>query len=1039
MDSNKKYWKGLEELNNTPEFVEKSRHEFAEPIPIEDVLSGSGLSAKTPRRDFLKALGFGVGAVTLAACTPVPVHKSIPYLIKPEEVTPGIANFYVSSFEGQPILVKTREGRPIKIEGNPNDVLTKGGISAQGQAAVLDLYNSGRLQQPMLGGDGSLSEASWDALDTYVTNQLNAIKAGGKKIRIVASTVYSPSTLGVINDFIVAYPTAKLVNYDSISYTGIIKANENSFGKAVVPSYKFDKADIIVSFGADFLGSWISGEEHTLQYVSNRNAKSLEEKRMSRHIQFESGMSLTGTNADTRIATKASDEGAALLSLYKELTGTALPGTKEVEDKRVANAIKLVAGELKAAQGKALVVCGSNDIATQILVNAINSVLGSYGTTIDLDNPNKKFAGNDQEFADLIREINAGEVDALFFLNANPAYDYYKQKEFTDALAKVKLKVSFADQLDETASLSTAVAPNHHFLESWGDAEVVEGYYSIIQPAINPVYNTRQAETSLMKWSANAVADYYTYVQNTWANTIFPKVGVSGKKAWETLLQSGFVKVAPKAPGVYTFAKDLASVAQTIVSQSAKIKAGADQVELVLYQNNGIGDGKRANNPWLQEMPDPVSKVTWANYAAVAEKFGKETLKVEEGDVVEITANGYTIAVPVLFQPGQAQGTVSLALGYGRTKSGKVGDGVGANAYPFYNYANGTFQAVSVASVKANGEKDPLAQTQTHHSYEGRSVIREATFVEYKKNAGAGVSEGEHKKDYNAESLWDEHERPVYNWVMAIDLNACTGCGACVVACTAENNIPVVGKAEVRRRREMHWIRIDRYYSFNDKDATANAEHGHEGGNGALTKEKEINKAFEEGHDMDNVSVVHQPMLCQHCDHAPCETVCPVLATIHSSEGLNHMAYNRCVGTRYCANNCPFKVRRFNWFNYWNDSRFENYLQNDYTQLVLNPDVTTRFRGVMEKCSMCIQRIQSGKLKAKMEKRPLRDGEIKMACEQTCTANAIVFGNKNDPNSAVSKALASERTYYVLEELNIQPGIGYQSKIRNINEKELSA
>jgi MoCo/4Fe-4S cofactor protein with predicted Tat translocation signal len=1017
MDSNKKYWKGLEELNNTPEFVEKNKHEFAEPIPIEEVLSGSGLSAKTPRRDFLKALGFGVGAVTLAACQKVPVHKSIPYLIKPEEVTPGIANYYVSSFEGQPILVKTREGRPIKIEGNPADIMTKGGISAQGQASVLDLYNSGRLQEPQKDGEA----VAWEAIDAYVKNQLAAIKAGGKKIRIVSSTVYSPSTLAVINSFITAYPTAKHINYDAISYTGIIQANMNSFGKAVLPHYRFDKADVIVSFGADFLGTWISPEEHTLQYVSNRNAKSLEEKRMSRHIQFETGMSMTGTNADTRIPVKPSQEGLALIALYNEISGTTLPGSGKLDNNVVSNAVKVVAKELLGAKGKALVVAGTNDVAAQILVNAINSLLGSYGTTIDLDTPVNKYAGNDTEFADFISEMKRGEVDAVFFLNANPAYDYYKIKEFTDALAKVKLKVSFADQKDETAAMCTVLAPNHHFLESWGDAQVIEGYYAIIQPTINPVYNTRQAEQSLMLWSDNPVKDYYTFVRNNWDTTIFPKVGAgSGQKAWEALLQTGFVKTADKAAGVYTFTKDLNAVAQTITNQSATLAAKSDkQVELALYQNNGIGDGKKANNPWLQEMPDPVSKVTWDNFAAISEKFGRETLKVEEGDVVKIMVDGYSIEVPVLFQPGQAQGTVSVALGYGRTSSGKVGDGVGKNAYPFYSYRNGTFQTTGVATIEVTGGKSPLAQTQTHHSYEGRDVIRETSFAKYVKDPKSGSGRGEEKKDYNDKSLWDEYERPQYNWVMAIDLNACTGCGACVVACNAENNVPVVGKDEVRRRREMHWIRIDRYYSFNDD------------GTNAVTREKEISKLD----NLDNVSVVHQPMLCQHCDHAPCETVCPVLATVHSSEGLNHMAYNRCIGTRYCANNCPYKVRRFNWFNYWNDSRFENYMQNEYTQLVLNPDVTTRFRGVMEKCSMCIQRIQAGKLKAKMEKRPLKDGEIKMACQQTCTANAIVFGNANDPESEVSKALKSERTYYVLEELNVQPGIGYQVKVRNLVEQ----
>jgi MoCo/4Fe-4S cofactor protein with predicted Tat translocation signal len=1005
MDSNKKYWKGLEELNKTPEFVEKNKHEFAEPIPIEEVLSGGGLSSKTPRRDFLKALGFGVGAVTLAACQKVPVHKSIPYLIKPEEVTPGIANYYTSTYEGSAILVKTREGRPIKVEGNPNDLLGKGGLSAQAQASVLDLYDNTRVKDPMHNG----SDSGWAEIDTIVKNELAAAKAGGKKIRIVSSTVHSPSTAAVIADFITAYPTAKHINYDAVSYTGIIKANQNSFGKAVLPHYYFDRADVIVSFGADFLGTWISQTEFTRQYVQNRNNKSLESKKMSRHIQFESGMSLTGTNADVRIPIKPSEEGIAIINLYNAISGTTLPGSKKLANANTDKAIVLAATELKAAKGKALVVSGSNDVATQVLVNAINSLLGSYGTTIDLDNPSRQYAGNDAELVEFINEAKRGEVAAVFFLDANPAYDYFAANDVKEALKKIRLRVSFSDHADETATLCNVVAPNHHYLESWGDDNAVEGYYTIMQPTINPVYNTRQAEQSLLIWSDNPVKDYYTYVRNNWNTNILPKAGLAGQPGWETLLQTGFVKAAPVAAGTYTFNLDLSSVAQTIVNQSNKLAEG-NKVELHIYQSASLGDGKHANNPWLQELPDPVSKVTWDNFAAMSPSDVKK-LGLEEFEVVKIEANGYTVTLPVLSQPGQAQGTVSVAVGYGRTHAGKVGNDVGKNAYPFHSFRNGTFQTSAPATVTATGDIFPLSQTQTHHSYEGRSVIRETSFKEYVKNPSSGSGkEGEHQKY----SLWDEYERPAYNWVMAIDLNACTGCGACVVACNAENNIPVVGKEEVGRRREMHWIRIDRYYSFND---------------GKVTEEKEI----DELENFDNVSVVHQPMLCQHCDHAPCETVCPVLATVHSSEGLNMMAYNRCVGTRYCANNCPYKVRRFNWFNYWNDSRFDNYLSNEHTQLVLNPDVTTRFRGVMEKCSMCVQRIQAGKLKAKIEQRPLKDGEVKVACQQTCPANAIVFGNANDPNSEVSKALKSERTYYVLEELNVQPGIGYQVKVRNTN------
>ena len=1017
MDSNKKYWKGLEELNKTPEFVEKNKNEFAEPIPIEEVLSGSGLSAKTPRRDFLKALGFGVGAVTLAACQKVPVHKSIPYLIKPEEVTPGVANYYSSTYEGQAILVKTREGRPIKVEGNPNDVFAKGGLSAQAQASVLDLYDANRTKDPKIDG----SDAAWPEVDAFVLRELAVIAAGGKGIRIVTSTIHSPSTLAVIADFVAKYPTAKHINYDAVSYTGIIQANQNSFGKAVLPHYNFDKAEVIVSFGADFLGTWISPEEFTRQYVSNRNSKSLESKKMSRHIQFEAGMSLTGTNADNRYPIKPSEEGVALLSLYNAVAGASLAGSKKLSNKAIDNAITLAAKELVAAKGKALVVAGSNDVATQTLVNAINSLLGSYGTTIDLDNASKQYAGNDQDFVAFVNELTRGEVGAVLFLNANPAYDYFKAKDFTDALKKVRLKISFSDHDDETALLSNVVAPNHHYLESWGDANAVEGYYTVVQPTINPVYNTRQAEQSLLVWSENPVKDYYTYVRNTWDNGLLAKGGLSGQKGWEEVLQKGMIKTAPLVAGTYTFGHELNAVAQTILDHSASLVSG-DNFELQVYQSVAMGDGKRANNPWLQELPDPVSKVTWDNFAAMSLSDIKK-LGYEEGDVIKIEANGYSVEVPVLAQPGQAQGTISVAVGYGRVSAGPVGNNVGKNAFPFYSFRNGTLQTTAVITkFGKTGIISPLAQTQTHHSYEGRSVIREASFTAYKKNPAAGSgNEGEHK-DYNKTSLWDDHDRPVYDWVMAIDLNACTGCGACVVACSAENNIPVVGKDEVKRRREMHWIRIYRYYRFNDH---GNSEE-------AVTKEKEIAKLT----NFDNVSVVHQPMLCQHCDHAPCETVCPVLATVHSSEGLNQMAYNRCIGTRYCANNCPYKVRRFNWFNYWNDSRFDNYLNNEHTQLVLNPDVTTRFRGVMEKCSMCVQRIQAGKLKAKMEKRPLKDGEIKVACQQTCSANAIVFGNRNDKNSEVYKALQSERTYYVLEELNVQPGIGYQVKVRNLSELE---
>jgi len=509
-----------------------------------------------------------------------------------------------------------------------------------------------------------------------------------------------------------------------------------------------------------------------------------------------------------------------------------------------------------------------------------------------------------------------------------------------------------------------------------------------------------------LTWAGNDT-DMYNFVKNLWSTQIL----AGSTKNWDAVLQTGFEYKGAKAATAPAFTGNAAAAASAIEASS---KAITGEFELKLYEPSALRDGRYANNAYLQELPDPVSKVTWDNYAALNPKDA-EKLGLGEDGKVTVKANGVELELPVVQQPGQAQGTVSVAVGYGRTKVGKAGNEVGKNAFPFASIINGTVQGVAKATVaKASGTYQ-LAQTQTHHTIEGRNVIRETTFAKYLKdpNSEAGRFTDNHK----TYDLWNKYEQPGHKWVMAIDLNACTGCGACIVACNVENNIPVVGRDEVRRRREMHWLRIDRYYTIEGKDQD-------------LTKEKEIARASADL-DFEDITVVHQPMLCQHCGHAPCETVCPVLATVHSSEGLNHMAYNRCFGTRYCANNCPFKVRRFNWFAYWNDSRFDNYLYNEFTQLVLNPDVVTRSRGVMEKCSMCIQRIQAGKLQAKIQNRKVKDGDIQMACQQACSANAIIFGDANDPESEVSKALRNERVYYVLEEINVQPGIGYMTKVRN--------
>lgn len=1000
MDSNKKYWKGLEELNQTPAFVESSKGEFAEPIPVEDVLTEEGLSTRAPRRDFLKVLGFGLGAVTLAACNRTPIHKAVPYVIKPEEITPGIPNYYASSYNGQSVLIRTREGRPILVEANPNSVGLVQGTESATIASVLDLYDiQNKLQNPQVNGRET---ESWDKVDSTVKAGLDKAVKAGKQIAIVSKTINSPSTLSAIAEFKAAYPTTVHIQVDPISYTGIKKANEISFGKAVIPSYDFERAQVVLSVGADFLGTWLDGEEHTQDYIKNRNYKSLESGKMSRHIQFEAGMSMTGTNADVRIAVKPSEEGAVLISLYNELTGSSIAGG--ITNQNAAKAIKLAAQELLKNKGNAVVVAGANNVDIQVLTNAINVAIGAYGTTIDLNNTSKKYLGQEDTFVSFLNDAKAGQVGAVLFLNSNPVYDYADAKAVTDAIAKIDFTLSFADRADETAHNLDVIAPVSNYLESWGDESSKEGYYTIVQPTINPVFNTRQAEVSLLKWAGNNT-DIYTYVKNIWETQIL----AGSAKKWKDVLQTGFEYKGAVTSTTYSFAGDVQTAAANVAAYGKSL--AGEGFELALYESAAIRDGRHANNAYLQELPDAVSKVTWDNYIALNPK-DVEALGFGEHGVAKVEANGYTIEIPVLAQPGQALGTASIAVGYGRTKVGKAGNNVGVNVYPFAKVVNGVFQYVTKVSVAKASRTYELAQTQTHHTIEGRNIVRETTFAKYLKNPASEA--GRFSDEHKTYDLWNKFEQPGHKWVMAIDLNACTGCGACIVACNIENNIPVVGRDEVRRRREMHWLRIDRYYTIE------------EDGKG-YTKEKDIAHL----NDFQNVTVVHQPMMCQHCEHAPCETVCPVLATVHSSEGLNHMAYNRCFGTRYCANNCPYKVRRFNWFNYWNDSRFDNYLNNEFTQLVLNPDVTTRSRGVMEKCSMCIQRIQAGKLQAKMEGRPLREGDVKLACSGVCSANAMIFGDANDPNSEVSKALRSERIYYVLEEINVQPNIGYMTKVRN--------
>jgi MoCo/4Fe-4S cofactor protein with predicted Tat translocation signal len=1022
----KNYWKGLEELKQEPAFVEASSKEFSEELPLDEIFgSDAAMFASTHRRDFLKLMGFSISAAALAASCTIPVRQIIPYVFKPEEVYPGVANYYASSFiDGSDycsILVKTREGRPIKIEGNNLSSVTQGVTSARSQAFILSLYDKTRLQYPAVNGE----KTDWDVVDGEIKKQLDDIKSKGGNIRILSSTILSPSTKQVIADFADYYNNTKHIVYEPISTSAILMANEQSFGKKVIPGYRFDNAKLIVTFGADFLGTWISPTEYIKQYTKNRKLDPSNPK-MNKLVSFESRVTLTGSNADMRVPIKPSEQGIAVLSLYNKIASkmgvSSISGVPSISaDDKISG----VADELIAAKGAALVVSGVNDVNVQTVVNAINDLLGSYGNTIDLDNYSNAKQGVDSDLMDLIDEMNNKKIDALIVYNSNPGYASGFSKQFADAVKNVGLTISLNDRLDETASLLKYACPDNHNLESWNDAEPKKGMYSLCQPTIAPLFNTRQAQNSLLKWS-DSTEDYYTYIQKYWEKNIYPSVKEIStfQSFWDNSLKNGVYENAPEEEGRAAFKGDLDSASSNILKNKP-----AGGIEVVLYEKVGIGNGKYADNPWLQEMPDPITKICWDNYVTVSYKWAKkffednslamnlsyddkntkDDLDYNMVHMVTVTAGDFSVELPLVVQPGQLDGTASIALGYGRTKAGRASNGVGKDVYPLVGYNDGTFSYVfSNAIIKPTGKTYQIARTQSHNTLEGRPIINEySSLSEYKsKHAGDGEKYRDEHEETRKSTIYKKIEYQGIKWGMSIDLNSCVGCGTCIIACNAENNVPMVGQHEVYRAHEMHWMRIDRYYSG----------------------------------DIENPEVTFQPMLCQHCENAPCENVCPVSATNHSSEGLNQMIYNRCVGTKYCLNNCPYKVRRFNWFDWtmadtapWNALEYKDEVSmtDDITRMVLNPDVTVRSRGVMEKCSFCVQKLQEGKLNAKKEGRALQDGDAKTACQTSCPAEAIKFGNMLDENSAIAKERTDDRTFYVLDDLHTLPSIGYLTKVRN--------
>ncbi len=1005
MKEEKKYFNSLGHSTKNV----STHNEFDEKLPLEamwenaDTLSASS----TSRRDFLKFLGFGTVAATLASCE-APVVKSIPYLNKPEEIVPGNPLYYASSYFAEntfaSLLVKTREGRPILLSSNNNPSFG-GGINARCQASVLSLYDSNRLKGPLKDN----KDISWASLDQEIIQKLNEAK---KKIAIVTSTIISPSTKELIKQFKQYYKNVSVVTYDALSKDAILSANQETFGKRFISTYRFDKSECIVSFGADFLSEWLD-PAHARQYTQNRKP---ENGKMSRHYQFESLLSVTGANADKRVPIKASHQASYVTRLYdtllKILNKKGIGSAKTQHD----SLINKIANDLIVNKGKSLVVSGSDDTNIQIIINHINILLGNYGTTILTSRKSKLFSSKDSDIINLVDDMNKDKVDVVMFWDTNPMYTFPDKNKFMSALKRVSSKVSFSESMNETAILCDYICPTTNYLESWGDMNPYTGFYSLQQPTISPLFNSRQVQNSLLKWMGESKS-YLTYLKS------FVKNNISSN--WNQILHDGYIE------------KDIAdnelSAMSFDTSITKKISRPSNNLELELYVKGSLGHGVYSNNPWLQELPDVISKVTWDNYLTISPSHAKE-LNIKnwhvsngalDGNMVNLKVNNKTLKCPVYIQPGQAHGTLGLSFGYGRTETGKAGKNIGVNAFSVYSNFNKT--STSDVSIEIIDETHEFACTQNSHTMMGRNIVKETNLSEYLKDKTSGNKQfllHSHKGHVKPSdlSLWKDHERDVHFWNMSIDLNSCTGCGACVIACHAENNVPVVGKEEVRKNRDMHWLRIDRYYS---SDMTK--QKAKEDGIGSV----EMYKKMEEPASAENLEVVFQPVMCQHCNNAPCETVCPVAATTHSREGLNHMTYNRCIGTRYCMNNCPYKVRRFNWFNYANNDQFDFNMNDDLGKMVLNPDVTVRSRGVMEKCSMCIQNIQKTKLDAKKERRKIKDGEIKCACEKACDTGAIVFGDALDKNSRVSKEKKNERSYYLIEELNTKPSVFYKTKVRN--------
>ncbi len=969
--SGKAYWRSFNEIAETEEFREFLEQEF--PSGAAYLEDPSGLT----RRTFLKIMGASMALAGLTACTATNPKKIVPYVEAPEDVIPGEPLFYATAFPmggyGMGVLVETHEGRPTKIEGNPEHPASLGATDIFAQASILNLYDPDRSRQPSRKG----LLKSWADFTTALAEE-QATWGDGEGVRILTQTITSPTLASQLQAFLEKYPAAKWHQYEPAGRDSARMGAKLAFGEFVDTLYHFDKADVVLALDADFLSSGPTSVRYAKDFMKRRRVADKEEGgnvEMNRLYVVEAALSNTGVIADHRLPLRAVDVEHFARSLAQKL-GLDVQGG---DPARYGAWLDTLVADLEAHKGASIVIPGEQqDPAVHALAHAINQALGNVGETVTYIEPVEAMPVNQTEsLTQLVTDMNAGAVKALFIIDGNPVYSAPMDLKFREALKKVGFSVYMGALLDETAVECLWYLPRSHYLETWGDVRAFDGTITIMQPMIEPLYNSKSEYELLAALLGDYEATSHAIVKGYWQEHT-PNDVENFDKFWRIVLNKGLIDGTQAANKTVT-----ASVAA--VANPANIVT--DEMEIVFRPSPSVWDGRYANNGWLQEVPNGITKLTWDNVALMAPAQA-ERLNLADGDVVILNYFGNSVEAPVLVLPGHVDNSVTVHLGYGRHVVGNVGQDVGFNAYAL-RMSHKPWQDTGLL-ITYTGKTYPLARTQDHQLMDGRPLVISATLDEYKKNPEF-VKEETH---YERISLYPEFAYRGNAWGMTVDLSACIGCNACVVACQAENNIPIVGKEEVMRSREMHWMRIDRYFIGN----------------------------------MDNPDVVYQPVMCQQCEGAPCEVVCPAAATVHSREGLNDMIYNRCIGTRYCENNCPYKVRHFNFFQYVD-------VNEPSLQLMRNPNVTVRSRGVMEKCTYCVQRINAARIRSKKEDRPIRDGEVKTACQAVCPTDAIVFGNIEDKESQVAHLKASPLNYELLGELNVQPRTTYLARLKNPNPK----